>query len=84
MKKKNKTFESFKNLSFITQFGLSIISPIIIYVWLASWLKSKFSLGDWIMVAGIMLGLFSAFYSGASFFRYVLRQAKKSQEEKDE
>ena len=84
MAKKNKTFEAFKNLTFITQFGLSVVSPIIIYVWLASWLKSKFLLGDWIMVVGIILGLISAFSSGVSFFRYVLRQAKNSQEEDDE
>ena len=82
--KKNKTFEAFKNLSFLTQFGLSVVSPIIIYIWLASWLRDKFSLGDWIMAVGIVLGLFSAFYSGVSFFRYALRQAKKSQEEKDD
>lgn len=69
-----------KNLTFITQFGFSIISPIILMVWLGTFLRDKFNLGDWVVLAAIVLGLISAFTSAVSFFKYVYKQAKKSEE----
>lgn len=47
-------------LTWLTQLGLSIAAPLAGFVFLALWLRSQFSLGDWVLWAGIVLGLISA------------------------
>ncbi len=47
-------------LVWLTQLGMSVALPIAGYVLLAVWLKNRLSLGWWILVLGIGLGLVSA------------------------
>lgn len=83
--KKQSAYKVLESLSQITQFGFSIVSPLLILIWIAIWLKSKFLLGDWVVFAAIILGLASSFTSAVSFFKCACRQAKKSEEsDKDE
>lgn len=62
----------------ISQFGFSLIIPILIPLWVASYLKTKFELGGWIFFVALAIGLFSAYSCLASFFSYVLRESEKS------
>lgn len=77
----NKTFNTIKHISFLTQFGLSVITPLLLCIFLGVWLKNKFGLGDWIVFTAIIIGLISAFYSAASVFVYIFKEAKKSEKE---
>ncbi len=47
-------------LSWLTQLGLSTAIPLAGFVLLALWLRSRFSLGAWVLYAGIGMGLFCA------------------------
>lgn len=47
-------------LTWLTQLGLSIAAPMAGFLFLALWLRSKFSLGNWVLWVGIILGLVSA------------------------
>lgn len=52
-----------KNLSMIvwlTQLGFSIAFPLAGFILLAVWLRERFSLGPWVLVAGIVLGFAGA------------------------
>lgn len=48
-------------LVFVTQLGLSVVFPLGGCTLLALWLRQRFALGSWVLVAGIVLGLVTAF-----------------------
>lgn len=47
-------------LAWLTQLGLSTAFPLAGFVLLAVWLRSRFDLGLWIVIAGIILGMICA------------------------
>lgn len=47
-------------LTWLTQLGLSTAVPLAGFILLAVWLKNRFGLGNWVLFAGIGLGLFCA------------------------
>lgn len=52
-----------KNLSllvWLTQLGLSVVVPLIGFVLLGVWLNNRFSLGSWVNVVCVILGLVCA------------------------
>ena len=52
-----------KNLSllvWLTQLGFSVAFPLAGFVLLAVWLRSRFGLGVWVIVAGVVVGLICA------------------------
>ena len=52
-----------KELSLIvwlTQLGFSIALPMGGFIWLAVWLRDKYQLGPWIIIAGAVLGIAGA------------------------
>ena len=67
--KRHFDFGALRALSLITQAGLSFCVPLVLCILGASYLRSRFGLGQWIMMAGILLGL----ASGVSSFANILR-----------
>lgn len=59
-----------KVMSFIvwlTQLGLSVAVPLVGFIWLSVWLHNSKGWGSWVIILGIVLGLFGAvggLYSG--------------------
>ena len=52
-----------KNLSllvWLTQLGLSVVVPLVGFVLLGVWLNNRFSLGSWVNVVCVILGLVCA------------------------
>ena len=49
-----------KMLIWLTQLGLSIALPPAGFVWLAVWLRGRFSLGNGVIFVGIVLGIAGA------------------------
>ena len=58
-----------KELVWITQLGISLISPLLFFVLGAAWLKERFHLGVWIILLGIVLGIVGAISAGLAFYR---------------
>lgn len=47
-------------LAWVTQLGLSVAFPLAGFVLLAVWLKNRFGWGNWVIIAGVVVGLISA------------------------
>lgn len=45
---------------FLTQLGLSVALPLGGFIFLGIWLRQRFDLGVWVVLAGIFLGIVSA------------------------
>lgn len=66
-----------RNLTWLTQLGMSIIAPPVLCIGVCFWLQHRFSLGVWIMLLGVVLGLGAALSSAFRFGQMVLNQAEK-------
>lgn len=73
-----------KGLAGFTQLGLCTALPVIFFIWGASWLQTKFSLGNWVLLAGIFLGIISGLYTFYKEAKMLGADNKKSTGEKDE
>lgn len=76
-----KIYNSLKNLSMLSQLGLSVIVPPLLCILLSTWLKNKFGLGDWVVVVGILFGVAGGITSLFNYFKIAIKDAKKSQQE---
>ena len=47
-------------LVWLTQVGISVAAPLVVFVLLAVWLRARFSLGAWCILAALVLGLICA------------------------
>lgn len=61
----------------VTQFGVSIVFPTLVFLWLGVWLQSKFGLGIWILILCGILGVLTS----VSTTRSCLRAMRKAAEE---
>lgn len=56
-------------LTWFTQLALSAVSPLLLCIWGAVYLQSRFQLGGWIVLLGVLLGVGGAaadFYNSLS------------------
>lgn len=74
--------KSIKLLVWLTQLGLSISLPPLGFIWLAVWLRDKHGWGNWVLWAGIILGIFCAIDGLRVSFNAMNRMAKDAEEEK--
>lgn len=51
----------------VTQFGLSLVTSMLLCVFLSLWLKKRFLLGEWIILVGVAVGLIAM---GLNFYRF--------------
>lgn len=77
--KKNEKRDILRALSMISQFGISMITPILLCVLLARFMINRFFSGQsWIIVLGVILGAASSVYSMVKLVKMM------SNSEKDE
>ena len=74
---KSGWFEALKQLSWLTQLGFSMVAPVLLCTGGALWLQNKFSLGAWVVLAGLAVGLVSGGCTFVSFLKYAQKQAEK-------
>lgn len=73
-----------KNVSlliWITQLGLSVALPLGGFVLAAVWLRQQFGWGEWVVIAGVVLGAVSAFGGLRSSLRTMEQMAKEKKED---
>ena len=73
----NRYTKLIKDLSLITQIGISMVIPPLVLIWLAKKLQARFSLGRGIMLAAILLGILIAANSVRLLLKDVLRQENR-------
>ena len=54
-------FNLARALVWLTQFGLSVAAPPVLFILGAVWLRDHFGLGGWIVAVGVVLGVLGAF-----------------------
>ena len=47
-------------LIWLTQLGISVAAPLGGFIWLGIWLRQRFQLGIWVVLAGILVGIVCA------------------------
>ena len=67
--------KNLRNIVWLTQLGLSVASPLVLGILGALWLRDRFALGGWVMLAGILLGVGGAVSGLAHSLRAMNRQS---------
>lgn len=66
-----------KQITLISQFGISLVVPLLLCLFLCSWLTERFALGSWIYIPGFILGLGSSAMTAYKLYLTVLKREQK-------
>lgn len=81
---KNNWSEILRNLSMLTQFGLSFITPLLLCLAGCWWLTAHTGVGMWIYIPGFFFGMGGSAMVAYKSYLWVMNQEKKKKEkEKD-
>lgn len=81
MRKKKTDWSVLRYLVYVTQVGISVITPPLFFCFGANWLKNRYGFGNGIMLVGIVLGVAVSICSLRDFLKFTERQARKREEE---
>ncbi len=73
--KRSGWFSALQNLSFLTQFGLSVASPLVLCLLCAAWIVKRFGVGTWVYLPALILGLGGGACAFLEFIKLVQRKA---------
>lgn len=68
-------------LIWLVQLGLSVAVPLGGFIWLGVWLRQRFDLGVWVILAGVFVGAVCAIDGLRSSLKAMERMAKDKKEE---
>lgn len=68
-------YQAARSLVWLTQFGLSIVVPLVVSILIAVWLQRTFALGGWVVAVGVLVGIFGAVSGLVTSLRAIDRQA---------
>lgn len=83
MSVKNDRYKNMKALAWMTQFGLNMVTPIVLCIIVAAWLKNKFNIGDWIIIAAVVIGVGSSFVNMFSFIKTVKKENGRKNDDEE-
>ncbi|MGN0372531.1 MAG: AtpZ/AtpI family protein [Enterocloster sp.] len=66
-----------KQLTWLSQMGLSLAAPLLLCLFLCSWLTSRFSIGGWIYIPGFFFGLGSSFMTAYKIYLVIMKDEHK-------
>lgn len=75
----NNKYKYVKYLSYITQLGLNIVTPVILCIIISLYIKNKFNLGDFVVVFGIVIGCGAGFMSLINFIKLIEKENSKKE-----
>lgn len=70
--------EMMKNITLLTQLGLSLVTPLLMCLALCWWLNARVGLGGWVYIPGFFLGLGA---SGMSAYKVYTTVTGRTREE---
>ena len=73
----------FRQITLLSQLGLSVLMPLLICLGLCAWLVNKNVIGGWIFIPGFIMGLGSSFMTAYKFYTAVIRKDEKDTKRKD-
>ncbi len=76
-------FKALEDLTWFLQLGISLLMPLLLMMALCWWLTQRFSVGSWVFIPGLILGLGASAVSFRSFSRIIMnRPENKVEKEK--
>lgn len=67
-------------LVWLTQLGISVAAPLGGFIWLGVWLQRRFSLGPWVVLVCVLLGLVCAIDGLRSSLKAMERMVKSKKD----
>lgn len=64
----NNKYSYMRAVGHLTQFGLDMVTPILLCTIFGVWIKNTFNAGDWIVIVAIILGVAA---SGLNMMKFV-------------
>ena len=74
--------KDFNLLVWLTQLGISVAAPLGGFIWLGIWLRQRFELGVWVVLAGVFLGVVCA-VDGLRVSLRAMERLSKNENEQD-
>ena len=68
-------------LIWLTQLGISVAVPLGGFIWLGIWLRQRFDLGVWVVLAGIFVGIVCAIDGLRSSLKALERMGQHNEED---
>ena len=72
----------FSLLTWVTQFGFSILFPLCLFLIIAVWLQEQLGLGAWIVLLFGLIGLLTSFSTAKSCLKTILKGVERSSSKK--
>lgn len=79
LKQQKTKWTALKYITYFTQFGLTMVTPPVLYTGLAWLAKRHFGLGNWVVILGILLGIATAGLNLWKFMQFTEKKAKESE-----
>ncbi len=79
--KKKQMRDALRQLTYLSQLGLSLVMPLLMCVLLCYWLTTRFGFGGWIYIPGFILGLGSSCMTAWKFYTSVNNKNKKDKKQ---
>lgn len=73
-----------KNLSLLSQMGISLAAPLLLCLFLCSWLNGRFMIGGWIYIPGFIMGLGGSFMTAYKLYLAIMKTQKKKKNREHE
>lgn len=61
----------------VAGFGISVVTPLVVCILFALWLKKRYGFGDWVIAAAVIAGLISAGCGAYRSIRAFLREEER-------
>ena len=68
-----------RGIALVGQLGFSLITPPVALLWLAHWLQMKYSLGIWITILALVLGVLTSVSTALQFYRKLTGKKNKDE-----
>ena len=81
MKFDKDTAKSWRYLTLVSQLAISMVTPVLLMIFVCTWLKNKYSLGNWVVMAGMLLGIGSGLSSVWTYLKRFLQEGERQQQE---
>ena len=69
-------------LTMLTQFGLSLVTPLLLCLGLCWWISNRWSVGGWIYLVGFFFGLGGSGMTAWKVYRSVVNRQERTEKEK--
>lgn len=73
--------EVLKNLTLLSQLGLSLIAPLLICLFFCNWLATRYGIGGWIYIPGFFFGLGGSAMTAYKIYLGIVKKEKKRKNE---